>query len=258
MYFLKVKGSGCWVKKTQNVIYKKTEDFNLVNYSLYSGQQISKEIHMMDCNNINILLLEDPPGDISNLITELLNKEKSATFILKCVNNFDEIVKVIGEEEISLIFLDIPLSSSLIHDIFNLLYNEAFEIPVIILSDIYDEDIATLALSKGIQDYLIKQELNYRILSRSMRYALERNKIRIQLRDTVEELNKAIENIKTLSGLLPMCAHCKKIRDDEGYWQHVEKYLSERADVEFSHGICPTCMKMLYPEFSDTIIKGRK
>lgn len=213
---------------------------------------------MMDCNNINILLLEDPPGDISNLITELLNKEKSATFILKCVNNFDEIVKVISEEEISLIFLDIPLSSSLIHDIFNLLYNEAFEIPVIIFSDIYDEDIATLALSKGIQDYLIKQELNYRILSRSMRYALERNKIRIQLRDTVEELNKAIENIKTLSGLLPMCAHCKKIRDDEGYWQHVEKYLSERSDVEFSHGICPTCMKILYPEFSDTIIKERK
>ena len=54
--------------------------------------------------------------------------------------------------------------------------------------------------------------------------------------------------IKTLQGLLPMCASCKKIRDDDGYWNKVESYLSQRSDVQFSHGICPDCQRKYYPE----------
>ena len=60
---------------------------------------------------------------------------------------------------------------------------------------------------------------------------------------TIKELQEALSQIKTLKGLLPICSHCKKIRDDEGYWQSVENYLLDHADVEFSHGICPECAK---------------
>ncbi len=62
-----------------------------------------------------------------------------------------------------------------------------------------------------------------------------------------EELSEALAKIKTLSGLIPICAHCKSIRDDDGYWQQLEGYLQQRAELEFTHGICPGCLEKHYP-----------
>ena len=64
----------------------------------------------------------------------------------------------------------------------------------------------------------------------------------------IRELTEALAHVKTLSGLLPICASCKKIRDDQGYWQQVETYISAHSDADFTHGICPDCVKRLYPE----------
>ena len=66
----------------------------------------------------------------------------------------------------------------------------------------------------------------------------------------VSELREALAQVKTLTGFLPICASCKNIRDDAGYWQGIETYLSEHSDVEFTHGICPACVAKLYPEFA--------
>ena len=65
------------------------------------------------------------------------------------------------------------------------------------------------------------------------------------------ELQDALDLVKLLSGYLPICASCKKIRDDKGYWQAVESYISSHSEAKFSHGICPDCIQKLYPEFSD-------
>lgn len=65
----------------------------------------------------------------------------------------------------------------------------------------------------------------------------------------IAELQQALSAVKTLSGLLPICASCKKIRDDQGYWNQIESYIKKHSGVEFSHGICPECAKKLYPEF---------
>ncbi|MCC5843918.1 MAG: hypothetical protein JJU05_06675 [Verrucomicrobia bacterium] len=61
-------------------------------------------------------------------------------------------------------------------------------------------------------------------------------------------LKKALSEVKTLRGFLPICSGCKKIRDDQGYWQLIEQYLSEHSDAEFSHGMCPGCLRKYYPE----------
>jgi len=53
-----------------------------------------------------------------------------------------------------------------------------------------------------------------------------------------------------LKGLLPICSSCKKIRDDKGYWQKVESFISEHTEVEFTHGICPECVRRVYPEYT--------
>jgi hypothetical protein len=59
--------------------------------------------------------------------------------------------------------------------------------------------------------------------------------------------------IKTLRGLLPICANCKKVRDDQGYWQDVDLYVRKHTEVDFSHGICPDCFRELYPDYADIV-----
>jgi tetratricopeptide (TPR) repeat protein len=70
---------------------------------------------------------------------------------------------------------------------------------------------------------------------------------------TTRELRLALQQVKTLQGLLPICANCKKIRDDTGYWHQVESYVTEHSNAEFTHGICPACAQSLYPDFVQTV-----
>jgi ligand-binding sensor domain-containing protein len=70
----------------------------------------------------------------------------------------------------------------------------------------------------------------------------------VELRTRNAELSEALAKVKVLSGLLPICANCKKIRDDRGYWNQLEEYICEHSEVDFSHGICPDCIGQLYPE----------
>ena len=67
--------------------------------------------------------------------------------------------------------------------------------------------------------------------------------------ERLQTLSGALSQIKALSRLLPICASCKKIRNDKGYWEEVERYIQEYANVDFSHGCCPDCLKKLYPDF---------
>jgi len=75
----------------------------------------------------------------------------------------------------------------------------------------------------------------------------QRKRIEEERERLIRELQQAIEQVKTLSGIVPICAHCKRIRDDRGYWEHVEAYVSEHTEAEFSHGICPQCLERFYP-----------
>jgi hypothetical protein len=76
----------------------------------------------------------------------------------------------------------------------------------------------------------------------------ERRRIQAEREDLIAELRVALDKVKTLRGLVPICANCKSIRDDQGYWQQVEQYVASHSEAEFTHGICPDCIKKLYPE----------
>ncbi len=127
--------------------------------------------------------------------------------------------------------------------------------PSIMLTGTGDELSAVEALKSGASDYIVKDpEGRYlELLPLVVGQVIEKRRVaEAKLRAEEEkerlivELQEALANVKTLSGLLPICASCKKIRDDDGYWTMVETYLSERSDAEFSHGICPDCGKELY------------
>lgn len=71
------------------------------------------------------------------------------------------------------------------------------------------------------------------------------------LQKETERLQEALANVRTLSGLIPICASCKKIRDDKGYWNQLEIYIQKNSDAMFSHGLCPDCVEKLYPKFAN-------
>jgi DNA-binding response OmpR family regulator len=87
----------------------------------------------------------------------------------------------------------------------------------------------------------------------------QRKKLEQERENLIQDLQEALASIKTMSGLIPICAGCKKIRVDSGFWQQIEAYISEHSDAVFSHGICPECAVRLYPEvFGDADEKSKK
>jgi hypothetical protein len=65
----------------------------------------------------------------------------------------------------------------------------------------------------------------------------------------IDDLRRALDEVETLRGLLPICASCKKIRDDQGTWNHIEVYISNHTSIDFSHTLCPDCIRHFYPEY---------
>ena len=76
----------------------------------------------------------------------------------------------------------------------------------------------------------------------------ERKNIEVEREKLIDELQQTLAEINTLRGIIPICAWCKKIRDDQGFWNQVEIYFSKHTNAKFSHGMCPNCMKKLYPD----------
>ncbi len=78
----------------------------------------------------------------------------------------------------------------------------------------------------------------------------ERKQEEMERKQLIRDLQKALTEVKTLSGLLPICSYCKKVRDDQGYWQQIESYITEHSELFFTHGLCPDCLTHHYPEYS--------
>ncbi len=76
----------------------------------------------------------------------------------------------------------------------------------------------------------------------------KRKEMEIDREKLITKLQDALDKIKTLKGIIPICASCKKIRDDKGYWNQIEVYIKEHTEADFSHGLCPECAKKLYPD----------
>ncbi len=91
-----------------------------------------------------------------------------------------------------------------------------------------------------------------------IRDVTKRKLIEAEREQLIADLQNAIEQIKTLKGIVPICANCKKIRDDKGYWEQVDQYVAKHTDAKFSHGICPDCTQKLYPDYFNKMSKEKK
>jgi len=120
---------------------------------------------------------------------------------------------------------------------------------ILMLTSKIDKAEIIAGLDAGANDYLTKPfdvgELRSRI-----EVGLRMVEMQDELAGKIGELQRSLAEVKTLRGIVPICASCKKIRDDHGYWSQVEVYVRDHTEAEFSHGVCPECMKKLYPEFT--------
>jgi len=107
-------------------------------------------------------------------------------------------------------------------------------------------------LRAGADDYLVKP-CDAKELYARVEVGCRMTNLRDRLAERVWELREALEQVKTVKGILPIGSYCKKIRDDSNYWQQVEEYVGSGSEARFSHSICPQCMKKHFPEFAEEI-----
>lgn len=190
---------------------------------------------------INILIVEDSTDDFFLLNEALLSSRELDAKIFH-EGRLESAISVAKNEVIDAAVIDLSLPDSFGLATFISFHAKHPGIPAIIVTATKDHDLALKAIQNGAQDYVFKGEPSATAIIRTILYAIERQRL-------MTELKSALEHVKLLQGLLPICAACKKIRDDKGYWNNIESYLSKHLETTFSHTICDDCMKKLYPEF---------
>jgi PleD family two-component response regulator len=198
----------------------------------------------MDDAPIHVLLIEDNPTDVL-----LVRQACAAVPLVPCVfthvERLSEGLKCLSEARFDVILLDLGLPDSQGLETLAKVKALASAVPILILSGLDDESLSLQAVRAGAQDYLSKAHIDGYIVTRAIRYAIERHQILEERKQLIQE---ALATVKILTGLLPICAACKKIRDDNGYWNQLEAYIEAHSDAEFTHGLCPECRRRLFPE----------
>jgi DNA-binding NtrC family response regulator len=205
---------------------------------------------------LKILLIEDSAQD-AQLVREMLD-DRGDNFVLKRSDRLSSGLRLLEEDSFDVVLLDLGLPDSNGIDALTNIRNQAPALPIIVLTGLSDETLAVKAISLGAQDYLVKGNFDADSLYRTISYSIERQRLETDRERLILELQEALSKVKQLSGLLPICASCKKIRDDKGYWTQVEVYMREHTEIDFTHTICPECTKKLYPEYYEAIWGGKE
>jgi DNA-binding response OmpR family regulator len=186
---------------------------------------------------MKVLLIEDD-APFARLLAALLNADGDA-YAVESAGDLAEGLVLLAREHFDAVITDLGLPDCKGIDTYRAVRERAQDLPIIIVSGGDDDAVALEAVRAGADDYLVKGGITHRALRRAVNHAAERKRL-------TRELQAALTDVKTLRGIIPICASCKHVRDDTGAWQQVELYVREHSHADFSHGICPACAKRLY------------
>lgn len=208
----------------------------------------------------NILIVDDIGKNIQ-LLAKILTSEG---YDISYATDGQQALKMVETENYDLILLDIMMPGMDGFEVCHLIkMNPAKkDIPIIFLTARTQSQDIVQGFEKGAVDYITKPFNTSELIARVANHLeLKRAKDKIyaqniELKEMNDELQvannalgNALERVKTLEKIIPICCFCKKIRDDEqGYWLRFEEYIAKHTDADFSHGVCPGCMEKHYPD----------
>ena len=194
----------------------------------------------MERQRINLLVVEDNSDDFFFLQRVLKSSEEIDAVIFH-EERLEPAVALAAREAVDAAVVDLSLPDSFGLETFIAFHERHPTIPTIIMTGHKDHDLAFRAVQAGAQDYLFKGDPSSSAIIRTIRYAIERQLL-------ARKLQNALDHVKQLQGLLPICSACKNIRGDDGYWNSIESYIADHSDAQFTHSICPECARKLYPD----------
>ena len=187
---------------------------------------------------LRVLVIEDSLDDFEEL-QRLFSKSEEIDALLTWVQTLSPALSLLEAQPFDLILSDLRLPDARDIDLLKTLHGSAKTIPIVILTGSTDEKLALQLLRAGAQDFLTKGNISSADLIRSIRFSIERQRM-------ITELQHARAEIERLAGLLPICASCKKVRDDRGYWSSVESYIQQHIGTQITHGLCPECIPIYF------------
>ena len=160
-------------------------------------------------------------------------------------------VRMAVEHSPDLVLMDILLEGDMNGvEAAELIHNQ-MDVPVIFVTCLSDQTLLERAIQANAYGYILKPydnaELRYTIEIALVKYRAAKEREQL-----IADLENALNEVKRLSGLLPICSACKKIRDENGVWQQIEEYIHAHSEADFSHSICPECARTLYPELDSS------
>lgn len=207
---------------------------------------------LFDKSNYTVLIVDDEKINLE-LISNILENEG---YKIEQANSSKKALQFFDKKTADIILLDIMMPEIDGFEVCIHLKKEpkTANIPIIFITSLADTNTQAKGFEAGCVDFISKPP-SPSILSARIKTHIElkmhRDELEQLVRSRTSELQKAMEQINTLKGLLPICANCKKIRDDKGTWNKIEAYIQKRSKVEFTHGICPNCARKLNPELYD-------
>ncbi len=214
-----------------------------------------------------VLVVDDSPTDLFYL-TKLLDQPDRH---ILTAQSGEEALQVLKGFEFALVLLDVHLASMSGFDVAEQIRKSerTRHLPIIFISATsQNQEQVFRGYDAGAVDYLFKP-VEPDLLKSKVNVFCELSRQRVVIQQQLEEiqaknevLNRQLEEIQTLRGLVPICARCKNVRNDSGFWQTIEAYVSDHSEAEFSHSLCPHCANTLYPgvnlpKKSDTVIQRR-
>lgn len=188
-----------------------------------------------------ILIVEDEPLIALDLKEKLIDL---GYLVSSSVSTGENAIQKAEIDQPNIVLMDIRLKGEMDGIEAAEIIRTRYNIPVVFLTAHAEEYLEKAKLTHPY-GYLIKPEKE-RDLRVTLEMALYISKIDSEREKLINELQDALEQVKQLKGLIPICAACKKIRDDQGYWNQIEAYIEQHSEAQFSHGICQDCAKELY------------
>ena len=206
----------------------------------------------MNRHSGNILVVDDTKENLRVLV-DALGREG---YTVRPALNGEIALEAARKEPPDLILLDIIMPGMDGYQVCHALKADARlkDVPVIFISALNEVGDKVKGFKTGGVDYISKPFQMEELLARVETHLMLRNlqkeleEKNTDLQQLNRELSVALEEIKTLRGIIPICSHCKKIRDDTDSWQRLEEYISNHSEAKFSHGICPDCAEKHYPD----------